>query len=259
MDSQIGYYSYPQDIGSLRYAKSYITFTILRTEISDLSGGEDVSPPPTAMIDSVIRLNIPNSLNSGYRTHWGATDMDIARMGVGAADKFVQLMDEQRMPVAEDFEGAAGPILSFILKGVPQLGVYHSIAPNPKQEQQFINVDFRTFEFDFVFAPRNQGEAESVVKIISLFKEYMHPTFIDDGKFVYGYPSTFDIKLMFNGVENDYLSKIQTSHLVNMDVDYTPNSAYTVFDNGMPTQIKLKLMFRETRQLTGELIREYNF
>jgi hypothetical protein len=39
-----------------------------------------------------------------------------------------------------------------------------------------------------------------------------------------------------------------------MNVNYTPNGAFTTFDNGMPTQINVTMNFRELALLTKDKI-----
>ena len=41
-----------------------------------------------------------------------------------------------------------------------------------------------------------------------------------------------------------------------MSVNYTPNGAFTTFDNGMPTQINVTMMFQELALLTKDKISE---
>jgi hypothetical protein len=48
-------------------------------------------------------------------------------------------------------------------------------AINPNAEMVFQGVPFRSFQFPFEFAPKNEKEKDSVQKIINLFKFHMMP------------------------------------------------------------------------------------
>ena len=60
---------------------------------------------------------------------------------------------------------------------------------------------------------------------------------------------------MFRGDENTWMNKIQTSVLVNMEVNYSPNQ-YNTFrqiegrNGAPPTEIDMKLDFMETKIIT---------
>jgi hypothetical protein len=128
------------------------------------------------------------------------------------------------------------------------------LAANPKKEQIFKGVDFRTFAFDYQFFPRSATEASNVLNIIKTFKYHMHPEFKDNNNFVYIYPSEFDIFYYQNGEENPNLHRHTSCVLTELNVNYTPNGAFTTFDNGMPTQINVTMNFRELALLTKDKI-----
>ena len=73
----------------------------------------------------------------------------------------------------------------------------------------------------------------------------------------YGVPAEFDLFYMFRGDENDWINKIQTCVLKNMDVNYAPNGYQTfrpvetpVAAGAPPTEIDMKLDFQETKLIT---------
>jgi hypothetical protein len=130
------------------------------------------------------------------------------------------------------------------------------LAANPKKEQVFKGVDFRTFSFDYQFFPRSEPEAANVLNIIKQFKYHMHPEFKDANNFLYIYPSEFDISYYQNGEENMNIHRHTSCVLQEMTVNYTPNGAFTTFPNGMPTQINVTLGFRELALLTKDKVED---
>jgi hypothetical protein len=128
-----------------------------------------------------------------------------------------------------------------------------SRTPNPFREQLFKAVDARTFRFEYKFLPRSKSEADNVRRIIDTFKFHMHPE-ISTGGLFYIYPSEFNIVYYWRGKENLNMNRISTCVLENMHVDYGGASFNTFDDTGMPTEVNLKLTFKETETLTKERI-----
>jgi hypothetical protein len=122
---------------------------------------------------------------------------------------------------------------------------------NPFQEQIFKTMNFRSFAFQYKFAPRNQSEFDSVMDIIKLFKFHMHPTKADGGAF-FTFPSIFDIEYRYKGERNSFVNKIATSVLTDMSVDYGSEGVFTTFrgTKGQPSEITLAMQFREISLLT---------
>jgi hypothetical protein len=130
------------------------------------------------------------------------------------------------------------------------------LAENPKKEQVFKGVDFRTFSFDYQFFPRSAEEAKNVLNIIQEFKYHMHPEFKDSNNFIYIYPSEFDVVYYQGGAENSNLHRHTSCVLTEMNVNYTPNGNFNTFANGMPTQINVTMSFRELALLTKDKIKD---
>ncbi|HIG33161.1 MAG TPA: hypothetical protein EYQ09_06995 [Flavobacteriales bacterium] len=166
---------------------------------------------------------------------------------------------------ARMIERAGAKMLSGIVGG-DALGAFDKIsnrAMNNFLETTFTGVDFRKFSYSWKFAPKNVDEVFMVEKIIRLFKFHMLPELPQDTLFgrYYVVPSEFDLFYMFRGDENTWMNKIQTSVLVNMEVNYTPNQ-YTTFrpiqgrNGAPPTEIDMKLDFQETKIITKKEVQE---
>lgn len=125
------------------------------------------------------------------------------------------------------------------------------MAMNPQKLVLFRGIDFRTFQFEFYFTPRNPKETLSVKEIIRAFRFHSHPEAnILWGTF-YTAPSTFDIEYIHKGVVNKNIQSAKTCILKNYSVDYAP-SGWTTFTDGMPVQTRLILQFQELEVLTKE-------
>jgi hypothetical protein len=136
-----------------------------------------------------------------------------------------------------------------------------AVTTNPFKEQLFRNMGFRTFAFDYVFLPKSKNEALMVRNIVNTFKYYMHPGMNPSNPYWLTYPAEFDISFHSYGQPNEYLHKISSCVLTNLDVDFGSDNDFMTFKPdgedvngvtraGYPTEITLKLQFTELEVLT---------
>ena len=208
-------------------------------------------------LKTAIALHIPNQLNIRYGVSWGEEDtFSYAAAAAGAEEILKALEGGGAKNLGNDAAAIVGAMgLKSDKQGAAASAAF-GLASNPKKEQVFKNVDFRTFQFDYQFFPRNKDEAANVMRIIQEFKYHMHPEFKDANEFLYVYPSEFDIAYYQNGQENPNLHRHTSCVLTEMNVNYTPNGQFNSFDNGMPTQINITLSFRELSLLTKDKIKD---
>ena len=211
-------------------------------------------------LKTAIALHIPNQLLVRYGVSYGeedTVDFNIATdimKALQSDNKFSNTVDVGKESVA-----------NVALRGLgAQSGAASAatgLAANPKKEQVFKGVDFRTFTFEYQFFPRDRDEADNVKNIIDQFKYHMHPEFKGAGELLFIYPSEFDIVYYTNGSENKNIHKHTSCVLTEMSVNYTPNGVFNTFfesktGGGMPTQINVNLTFRELQILNKDLVKE---
>ncbi len=198
-------------------------------------------------LNSVVALHVPNELSTRYSAQWGAEEF----AGTQALAAGSESLDKAKQ-VATAFAGS----MALKTPGAGQmLSKSSGIAGNPKKEQLFQEVDFRTFTFAYQFFPRSKTEAENIQRIIKTFKLHMHPEYKPDtGQFLYIYPSEFDIVYYQNGVENMNLHRHTSCVITDLNVSYSPQGTFATFVDGMPTQINLTMTFKELALLTKETI-----
>jgi len=216
-------------------------------------------------IDQAIALHMPNDLNVAYGVQWGEDNMAGAGVILGMGENVLNAITDDSKGIEgrinslkSGFNTASSFTAGVVLSQTP-LGAAVSktsgVAANPKKEQIFQSVDFRTFNFNYRFFSRSPEEASNVRSIIQLFKMHMHPEYKQNtGNFLYVYPSEFDIFYYNKGVENMSLHRHTSCVLTNMTIQYTPMGQFTSFDDGMPTQVTVSLQFRELALLSKELV-----
>jgi hypothetical protein len=212
-------------------------------------------------LKTAIALYIPNQLSVRYGMQWSEEDTfayQAAGAGTNAILKAMGTGGTQGL-TKEALGDAAGVVGAMGLKSDKQGAAASAalgLAANPKKEQIFKGVDYRTFAFDYQFFPRDASEADNVMSIIKAFKYHMHPEFKDDNEFLYVYPSEFDVEYYANSKTNKYLHRHTSCVLTEMSVNYTPNGQFNTFENGQPTQINITLQFKELALLTNTKIDE---
>ena len=131
---------------------------------------------------------------------------------------------------------------------------------NPMLEMIYKSPNFRTFQFDFTFYPRDEREALEVQRILERLRFHQAPELLKNAGGFLVPPSEFDIKFYNSGKENPNIPQIATCVLVSLDINYAPNgwAAYeTPGENepylgrtGMPVSIQATLQFQEMTYLT---------
>lgn len=241
---------------------------LLPKAVTESVGKIDVEAVKTAIpfnarsqrrLKTAIALHVPNQLSVSYRTSWGtenAAALGAALTGANAVSEAIGSNGASIKKNLSDVAGtAAEAAFSMGMSKMPQgTSAALGIAANPKKEQTFEGVEFRKFTFDYQFYPRDEVEAQNVLNIIHQFKLHMHPEFKSELNYVWIYPSEFDIVYYSKGDENLNLHKHTSCVLENMTINYTPNGNFSVFANGMPTQINITLEFMELQLASKETI-----
>lgn len=236
----------------------------------------------TRKIDSSISLYIPNSPQAKYGAEFNVEELGTILGGLaqGAGDigaTFKKVADLARQgEIGKALEAAAGSPMGSVLArslssaadlprelGLGNLNVSNAIRSatrtvrNPYKEQIFHTMGFRSFAFEYKFAPRNEKELRDVMEIIKLFKSHMHPEKDLNGLF-FTFPSEFQIEYVYKNRQNTYLNKMAPCFLTDLSVDYGNGGTFTTFKDalGAPSEITMSMAFKETELLTRSKVEE---
>lgn len=236
----------------------------------------------TRKIDSSISLYIPNSPQAKYGAEFNIEDLGTILGGVAGGDAnitqtFNKMKDlVEKGQIGKALEAAAGSPMGSVLArsissaadlprelGLGNLNVSGAIRSatrtvrNPYKEQIFQTMGFRSFAFEYKFAPRNEKELRDVMEIIKLFKTHMHPE-KDLGGLFFTFPSEFQIEYVYKNRENRYLNKMAPCFLTDLSVDYGNGGTFTTFKDarGAPSEITMAMAFKETELLTRSKVEE---
>ena len=152
---------------------------------------------PLKRMKHAIALHMPNNFAIRSGAQYEEADTFMAQAFMTGADTIMEGATNLVKGIAEGGtakdsitnlvrtlgEGSAGVVQSAALQNLPGTEAVQAmagVAPNPKKEQIFKNMDFRTFQYDYQFFPRSATESENIRNIINTFRYHMHPEFKDD-------------------------------------------------------------------------------
>jgi len=269
-----------------RTKKQKEDFSALQTGFTFIKGQHDLIRQPPKNLEHCF-LYMPNSVQFSEGAAWGA-------QGLGATGDAVKSLIKSPGgdvgDIMKNFAGgvvtdvgkavalaagaAAGKLLakSAILGAVGVASLFEGLGgglraagrftQNPYEEQLFNGIDFRTFTFDFLFAPSSEAEANEVDDIISMFRYHSRPGFVGGflGDGLYSFPNEFNIEFLMNDngafEENESLPAIYNCVCTNVSTNYTPEGFWVAHKDGVPVSYNLSLAFTETQKITQEDIEE---
>jgi len=211
--------------------------------LKEFLGNESINiKNPTKKAVASISLYIPDTMAFSYSASYGQLSLVDAASQVPGIGK------------------AVGAIASIANSGPARLLAKGAgFAFNPQQQLLFDGIDFRTYQLAFTFTPYSKKEAETVAKIIKMFKTHAAPRLAEGtaGMFFVP-PSTFNLDFLFNGKRNPNVGRVAESVIENIDVNYSPNG-FSTFGDGAPVQTTLTLNFKEIELITREKIEKEGY
>ena len=235
------------------------------------SGIEKSSSKTNYTVSKGIFLYTPPAISSGL-------EVEYANVEGGLLGGFLKVLAEQfkgegsmidklRKMELGDFKGVPEGILRGALEAMGAQGTRAKLqkssgrARNPALEVIFESVPFRTFDYEYTFAPRNSKELKNVHQIIQLFRFHMLPelaTGNDMSETMYNLPSQFEIRYMYKEKENIYIPRVSRCVLNSCNINYTPHEAFTTFKGdgkgASPNIMTMSLSFTEMEVMTKNTV-----
>ena len=231
---------------------------------------------PTTRLPAIIKLFMPPTVEVSYDPSY--TDSEVG-LTANQANRIANIFQEDGTTKGEKFKKAVKDVFQDQnLISQINLAAIDTIAPgfkailfarsgkiiNNRLELIFSGLNKRSFNYTFKFLPKSYQEAKAVHNIVRRFKFHMLPEIQGDvtTSRTFVTPDVFDIKYMISdGKENEYINKISTCVLENMNVKYG-GDRYQTFDPSMaeagapegmkapPVQTELTLQFKELELVT---------
>lgn len=222
----------------------------------------------TTRTSKAIRIYMPDTLAWNYTHNFkDASFAGVSGAIIGAVSKAASSMQQgykngggmegalKALPLGEIVGKVGGAILEDIAGAVVDVDLVRSgfgLALNPQISVIYETPSLRSFNFEFMFAPRNAQEAAQALDIIKTFKFHAAPEIPTDsllGRYLIP-PSEFDIEF---SVTN--MGKISTCVLEDIAIDYGSSGA-AFYKDGNPVYTRLNLKFKELEFVSKQMIKD---
>ena len=228
---------------------------------------------PTKRLKTQIAMYMPQQVNVTYGANY--TDTEMGALTEEALNAYNNAIGGRFRSAFENVLNMDQGIAEQLQKGllasigvIPGFGgareafeAKEGAVVSDRLELAFKGINKRVFQYTFKIIPKNPQEADEIRKIVFAFKANMLPEFVGGNRAGRRLvvPNTFDISYMYVGAENDYLHKISTCVLENMNVTYG-GDRYKTFegreDGAPPVETTITLNFKEMELITRERVFE---
>lgn len=216
----------------------------------------------TVRVDTAIALHMPPTVQASYQSNWSVSELGLAGAAIdawgGSGDmsemsSWINAWNTGKEAMPEILKMTAAKVADAVLPGkIKDAYTWaNQMVENPYVEVLFTGVSNRTFNFTFKFIPRNVDEQIAIKEIIDVLKFHRAPEKkLNKSNLYWSYPSTFDIQfLKKNGQENEWLFKISTCALTDLNIQQGSDSHYASFADGSPFSTTVTLSFTELEAL----------
>jgi hypothetical protein len=253
--------SFPEDLrGPEHSSKPYVRFSLPPEIRFEQAGGDGVGPPrkvenATGDAHQQVCLFMPEEVSISNNTNY--TDSNI---GIGAAfDKIGKNLQKtgkfgintQDLQVAYNYGSAALNPLNSALSLTDRAILKSKLSFNERATTVFDGIAIREYSLSYTFAPSNENESFLMSDIESWFRKYSLPS--QPTEYTLKTPPLFDVDFMVGENHNQFYPMYYHSFLTSVDASLNPNGK-AFFANGAPTSMTLSLNFKESEQVTRDMM-----
>ena len=232
---------------------------------------------------------MPDDIQDAYKADWEGKAFGSITAGLlaaagrdGVGYKLQTALQTAKGTAANLPVNAAAGIITNLAKGITGdqinasdvFGGISGVVKNPNVELLFQKMNLRTFDLTFKMSPYDSEETQNIQKICQTFKKAMLPSYDLGDRKVFGMdknenvasqnkdpalnssfiavPSVCHVQFMHGGSRNTYVPKYKMCAITDVNVNYTPDGNYAVFQGGAPVATELKISFMETKLVFAE-------
>jgi len=198
-------------------------------------------------ISSAFALPLPTNITDQTEQGWSNRDQNIGDVLFDNATQVGRVfgVDLRDNPNVGDVGEVAARVGSRLLDPFnAQIQRNFGVAINPLKEVYYEGVNFRTYNFQWDFGPRNAEESREIMALIRRLEFHAHPAITSTASTAFEIPETFIITFEHTG-----LPPMKKMVLQNIGVDYTASGVGPKFntdgDENLPAFINLTTTFVE--------------
>ena len=233
-----------------------------------------------------IMLYMPDDISDTLKAEWEGKAFGTTAAGAlsaagtaGTLEKVKSVANVGKNAINRAQVEAAASLVTGLAKGITGdsisasdvFGGISGAIRNPNVEVLFQKMNLRTFDLTFKLIPYNSGEAGTIKKIINVFKKSMLPTYRlgenkvlgtrgNDNKAVEAafikVPKVCKVTYMRGSSQHPDLPTYKMCAVTDMNINYTPDGNYAVYNDGSPVAYEIKVSFMETKLLFADEIPE---
>ena len=205
-----------------------------------------------------ITLPIPNGVTDTNKVNFGSGTLNPFQVGVagvalktlleglgaGAEEASKIFREEAKNP---QLKPALANLITSSIIGVDNnelLARGEGVIVNNNLELLFKGPTLRPFTFQFIFSPRDRGEAVQVQKIIRCFKQSSAVQRTPGGIFLAA-PNTYRLQFFKGPTPHKFLPKIKECALLSVSVNYMPENSYMTYEDSSMVAYSVNLAFQE--------------
>lgn len=212
-----------------------------------------------------ITLPIPNGVTDTNKVNFGSGTLNPFQVGVagvalktlleglgaGAEEASSIFRKEAKNP---QLKPALANLITSSIIGVDNnelLARGEGVIVNNNLELLFKGPTLRPFTFQFVFSPRDRGEAVQVQKIIRCFKQSSAVQRTPGGIFLAA-PNTYRLQFFKGPTPHKFLPKIKECALLSVSVNYMPENSYMTYEDSSMVAYSVNLAFQELEPIFND-------
>ena len=231
---------------------------------------------PTTKLEKTIALYMPPNVQVDYQVKYADQEIGVLAMAGAAIINELQTNNSFETKLSNVFDTVAGAGREGAIAGISKvldtaatgaaalIQMQSGTVITPRMEMMFEGVGRRSFSYTFIFIPKSEQEALVVEDIIQHFKFYAMPKYSNPTtKREMDIPGTFDIEYMYKGNRNNFLNRVHTCFLQQVQVQYGADR-YTAYEEttgnrgrgNPPQKSQITLNFTELEVLSQDHIDE---
>ena len=231
-----------------------------------------------------IMLYMPDDISDTLKASWQGKSFGSTTAGIlssAGADGIVEKLKSAANTTGKGISKApvelAASLVTGLAKGITGdqintgdiFGSIDGVIRNPNVEVLFQKLELRTFDLTFKLIPYNADEAQTIKKMINVFKKSMLPSYSIGDTEVGGkkgsenraveasfikVPKVCKVTYMRGSNQHPDLPTYKMCAITDVNINYTPDGNYAVYHDGSPVAYQLKINFMETKLLFSEEI-----
>lgn len=228
--------SFPSDLSSTKY---FMTFNFANYQRPNA-----LTSNTTLSTIATINLPLPLGLNDNTTADWGTASSGIT----GDALNAIQNSGTEKMSTTaiDSAKTVVSKSLAKITGGNDILSTVTGQTPNPVTAAIFSNIEFRHFQFSWMFAPKTAAESSTLRTIINTIKSLHLAQLTGTDQILFQYPSIVKPQIV-NQQAQSFMTDFKWCAIQSLNVNYAPATGSPTFfaQTNAPVMIQLDMSLVE--------------